>query len=115
MSVIEAYLEVWKDSTMKIAVYGVGMVEKVLSFSLRKENEIVIWVDGNEKLRGEILEGTSSSYTIDSAEKLKDNDFDILLLAVVGGWMDARDRCLAMGIEERQIILAEVGRERNTM
>lgn len=45
---------------MKIAVYGAGMVgNKILSFPLRTENEIVMLVDGNEKLWGETLNGAA--------------------------------------------------------
>lgn len=93
---------------MKIVIYGAGMVGKrILSFSLRRENEIVMWVDGNENLWGEMLEGNAGLYSVESPDKLRDADFDILLLAVVRGWMDVRDRCLGIGIEQEKIILTE--------
>lgn len=93
---------------MKIAIYGAGMAgKKILSFPLRKNNEIVLLVDGNEKIWGSTLVGASGSYPIESPTALIDKEFDILLLAVINGWMDVRDKCINMGINSDKIILAE--------
>ena len=93
---------------MKIVVYGAGMVgKKILTFPLRRDNEIVLWLDSKEELWGNRLESAGRIYKIKSPDMIKETEFDILLLAVVNGWMDVMDKCLDMGVDHDKIVLAE--------
>lgn len=56
---------------------------------------------------GSTLAGVSGSYKLGSPDTLMNVDFEVILLAVINGWMDVRDKCIDMGIEPDKIVLAE--------
>lgn len=88
---------------MKIVLFGTGMAScRLMSYKLRQEHEIVAVVDNNRKKWGEDFSG----YIIESPDIIMQRQFDIVLVAVINGWMDVRDQLRSMGVASGSIQIA---------
>lgn len=88
---------------MKIVLFGTGMASgRLMSYKLRQEHEIVAVVDNNRTKWGENFSG----YIIESPDAIKQRQFDIVLVAVINGWMDVRDQLREMGVAAGRIQIA---------
>ena len=88
---------------MDIVIFGSGMVaKKLLSYPLRKGNRIVGIYDNNKEKWGTVVYGGKM---VDSPEKIKEKEFDILLIALVDGIWDVKAQVMAMGIPVEKIVL----------
>lgn len=88
---------------MKLVLFGTGMAAcRLMSYKLRQEHEIVAVVDNNRKKWGEDFSG----YIIESPDVIMQRQFDIVLVAVINGWMDVRDQLRSMGVASGSIQIA---------
>lgn len=88
---------------MRLVLFGTGMAaNKLMKYSLRKENQIIAVVDNDSQKWG----GKCGRYVIESPEVLKEKTYDKVLVAVINGWMDVYDQLRSMGIPKRRIEVA---------
>lgn len=88
---------------MKLVLFGTGMAAcRLMNYKLRQEHEIVAVVDNNRKKWGEDFSG----YIIESPDVIMQRQFDIVLVAVINGWMDVRDQLREMGVAAGRIQIA---------
>lgn len=88
---------------MRLVLFGTGMAaNKLMKYSLRKENQIIAVVDNNSQKIG----GKCGTYVIESPEILKEKTYDKVLVAVINGWMDVYNQLRGMGIPKSRIEVA---------
>ena len=88
---------------MRLVLFGTGMAaNKLMKYSLRKENQIIAVGDNNSQKRG----GKCGTYVIESPEILKEKTYDKVLVAVINGWMDVYNQLRGMGIPKSRIEVA---------
>ena len=88
---------------MRIIVFGTGMVaQKLLVYPLRSEHEIVAVVDNNQEKWGKDFQG----YTINAPDTIKDGIYDIVIVALMKGWMEVWDQLRQMGVPANRIEIA---------
>lgn len=88
---------------MRLVLFGTGMAaNKLMKYSLRKENQIIAVVDNDSQKWG----GKCGTYVIESPEVLKEKTYDKVLVAVINGWMDVYDQLRGMGIPKSRIEVA---------
>lgn len=88
---------------MKIVLFGTDMASrKLMEYELRSEHEILSVVDNNKDKWGENYYG----YVINAPDIIKKLQFDVILVAVINGWMDVRDQLRAMGVAVSKIRVA---------
>lgn len=89
----------------KIILYGLGNVGRcVLEYEPKEDVQLLFVCDGNESLWGTKIK----CYDICPPERIKDTEFDSLLLCLTNGMAvnEVYDRLLAMGIPKDKIIFS---------
>lgn len=80
---------------MKIILFGTGMAaRRLMTYPLRREHSLIAVVDNNADKRGTDFYG----HRIESPDIIREQNYDIVLLAVIGGWMDAWEQLREMGV-----------------
>ena len=88
---------------MNIILFGTGMAaRRLLGYPLRREHAIIAVVDNNEAKWGTDFCG----HLIESPDVIRKQEYDIVLLAIIGGWMDAWQQLREMGVPKSHIFHA---------
>lgn len=88
---------------MNIILFGTGMTaHRLMSYPLRKEHAIIAVVDNKEAKWGTDFCG----YPIKSPAIIRKQEYDIVLLAIIGGWMDVWQQLREIGVPKSRIFHA---------
>lgn len=88
---------------MKLAIIGTGQVAtKLLSYPLQANVEIKGIYDNNPDKWGQLFHG----HEIMAVDSIKPSEYDLVILAIINGWMDVEEQLLSLGVSKIKILLA---------